>query len=177
MPAPVLHTPRLTLRGHTMADLTALCALLGTDRACYMGGAVSHLDAWRWMASEVAMWDLMGHGAWGIETRDGVFLGQVGICQPPHFPECEIGWTLLETAEGKGYAFEAATAALHWAWSQGFGTLVSYVDPANTRSRALAERLGAIHDPAAPLPDGDTPDDCLVFRHNPDSDGNPEAYA
>ncbi len=40
-------------------------------------------------------------------------------------------------------------------------TLVSYVDPANDRSRRLAERLGGLLDPDAPRKD---PAD-LVYRH------------
>ncbi|SPF77467.1 GNAT family N-acetyltransferase [Pseudoprimorskyibacter insulae] len=177
MTAPVIETNRLRLRGHTMADLDALCDLFASDRAEYMGGAIARKDAWRWLASEVAMWDLLGHGAWGIETRDGAFLGQVGLLKPPHFPEVELGYTLLESAEGKGYAFEAASAVLGWAWAQGFETLVSYIDPNNARSIALAERLGATHDPQAALPDGETAEETIVYRHFPDTDGSPEAYA
>ncbi len=177
MPAPTLHTPRLTLRAHTMGDLEQLCDLFGTDRARFMGGPVPRADAWRWLASEVAMWDLMGHGAWGIETRDGSFVGQIGLMRPPHYPEREIGWTLLEAGEGKGFAQEAAVAVLNWAWAQGWQTLVSYISPDNTRSIALAARLGAVHDPDAPLPDGETTDDTLVYRHSPDTDGSAEAYA
>ena len=165
MPAPTLHTERLTLRGHVMADLDALCDLFETDRAAYMGGPIPRKEAWRWIASEVAMWDLMGHGAWGIETKNGDFLGQIGILKPPHFPEAEIGWTLLDHAEGKGYASEAAQAVLGWAKDQGFDTLVSYIDPSNDRSIALATRLGASHDPDATLPQGDTADDTVVYRH------------
>lgn len=175
--APVITTARLRLRGHTMADLDALCSLFETERAGFMGGPVPRKQAWRWLASEVAMWELMGHGAWGIETLDGDFLGQVGLLKPPHFPEVELGWTVLQQAEGKGYAFEAALAAQHWAWEQGFETLVSYIDPANKRSIALAKRLGAIFDATAALPEGETPEETVVYRHSPDIDGNPEAYA
>ena len=177
MPAPVLHTPRLTLRGHVLADLEALCDLFETDRARFMGGPLPRKEAWRWIASEVGMWDLRGFGYWGIETREGSFVGQVGLSQPPHFPEAEIGWTLLEGAEGKGYAAEAAQAALHWAWETGFETLVSYITPGDDRSIALAERLGAKRDEDAPLPAGETPAETVVYRHRADADGSPEAYA
>lgn len=177
MPAPTLTTTRLCLRGHTLADLDTLCDLFETERAQYMGGPVPRKDAWRWLASEVAMWDLMGHGAWGVETLEGDFIGQVGLLKPPHFPEVELGWTLLAEAEGKGYALEAALAAQHWAWEQGFETLVSYIDPANARSIALAKRLGAMLDEKAPLPRGETPEETAVYRHRPDTDGNLEAYA
>lgn len=176
-PAPVITTARLRLRGHIMADLDALCDLFETARACFMGGPIARKDAWRWLASEVAMWDLMGHGAWGIETLDGDFVGQVGLLKPPHFPEVELGWTLLAEAEGKGYGFEAASAALNWAWAQGFDTLVSYIHPDNARSISLAKRLGASPDPDATLPTGETADETTVFRHLAPQDGGVEAYA
>ncbi|MFP7671973.1 GNAT family N-acetyltransferase [Marivita sp. S0852] len=169
MTAPVIETPRLRLRPHIASDLDALCDLFETDRSRYMGGPLPRKLVWRWIASEVAMWDLMGHGSWGITAQDGTFLGQVGIMRPPHFPECEIGWTLLDHAEGKGYASEAARAALDWAWAHGFDTLVSYIHPANARSVALAERLGAVHDPHAALPEGDTAEDTHVYRHRPEA--------
>ena len=176
MTAPVIETPRLRLRHHIASDLDMLCDLFEADRAQYMGGPIQRKYAWRWIASEVAMWDLMGHGSWGIETRDGAFLGQIGIMRPPHFPEREIGWTLLDNAEGKGFAAEAAAAVLSWAWRQGYDTLVSYIDPQNKRSIALAERLGAFPDMTAPLPEGETRDDTIVYRHVSDADGGPEAY-
>lgn len=166
MPAPTLHTSRLTLRAHTLSDLDALCDLFETDRAQHMGGPVPRKEAWRWMASEVAMWDLLGHGAWGIETKDGTFVGQVGVLKPPHFPEPELGWTVLENAEGFGYAAEAARVARDWFWDKtGTNTLVSYIAPENERSIKLAERLGARLEPQGQLPDGEDRMETTVWRH------------
>ena len=175
--ATVITTPRLRLRAHVASDLDTLCDLFASDHARFMGGPFERKTAWRVIASEMAMWDLFGYGSWGIDTLDGAFVGQIGIVKPPHFPEAEIGWTLVETVEGKGYATEAATAALGWAWDHGFDTLVSYIHPENARSIALAQRLGATLDPDAPLPEGETPDETIVYRHSPDTDGTPEAYA
>ena len=47
------------------------------------------------------------------------------------------------------------------AGSLGWTTCVSYIDPANRRSIALAERLGAQEDTTAPKPDAY----CRVYRH------------
>ncbi|MEC3860769.1 GNAT family N-acetyltransferase [Mesobacterium sp. TK19101] len=177
MPAPVLHTPRLRLRPHVMADMDPFWDFFQSARATYVDGPKNRSHFWYGFASETGSWDLMGQGGWGVDTRDGQFIGQVAITQPPHFPEREIGWIFFEAAEGKGYATEAATAALNWAWGQGFDTLVSYIHPDNARSIALAKRLGAVHDANADLPDGETPDETVVYRHSPDTDGSPEAYA
>lgn len=177
MIAPVIQTPRLRLRPHRMEDMEAFWAFYQTPRAAYVGAPKTRTHLFYGLSSEVVSWDWMGHGGWAVDTCDGDFIGQVAITQPPHFPEREIGWTLFDGYEGKGFAMEAATAALTWAWDQGFDTLVSYITPENTRSRALAKRLGAVLDADAPLPDGETPEDTVVYRHSPDSDGSPEAYA
>lgn len=165
--APRISTERLTLRPHQMADFPPLYDLFGSDRARFMGGPFPPKDMWYWIASEVGSWPLMGFGSWGVErSEDKTFLGQVGINQPQHFPETEIGWVFLAEFEGKGYASEAAQACLDWWWADpARGSLVSYIDPKNSRSLALAQKLGATLDADAALPDGETPDDTVVFRH------------
>lgn len=176
--APRLETDRLILRQHVMADLEPLYTLFASDRARFMGGPFSRKQTFYWVAGEVGSWDLMGHGSWGVETKTGTFVGQVGVNQPPHFPEPEIGWVFLPEAEGKGYAQEAALAVLDWVRDVlRPDTLVSYIHVDNARSIALAERLGAVPDPDAPMAEGDTPDDTRVYRHLLDADGGPEAYA
>lgn len=164
---PTLTTDRLILRGAERGDFDAFAAMLATDRSVYMGGPYDRKGAWQLFANALASWPLDGFGAWMIIQRDtGTFLGDVGVTHPVRFPEPEMGWTLTADAEGKGYAFEAATAALKWYWADtSADSVVSYIDPANKRSRALAEKLGAFRDPAAPLPVGETADETLVFRH------------
>ncbi|MFP7569800.1 GNAT family N-acetyltransferase [Marivita sp. S2033] len=175
--APLITTPRLALRPHRMDDMEAFWAFYQTPCAEFVGAPKTRTQMFFGLSSEIVSWGWMGHGAWAIDTAEGDFIGQIAITQPPHFPEREIGWTLFAPAQGKGYATEAALVALDWAWEQGIDTLVSYIDPDNVRSIALAKRLGATHDPDAALPDGETLRETLVFRHRPDSDGNPEAYA
>jgi RimJ/RimL family protein N-acetyltransferase len=86
-----------------------------------------------------------------------------GPWYPADWSEPELGWTLWSAAhEGKGYAHEAAVAARAHAYSVlGWTTAVSYIDPDNARSIALAERLGATLDPDAAH---HNPAD-LVYRH------------
>lgn len=165
--APRIETPRLTLRAHEMADFPPLYDLFASDRARFMGGPVPAKDMWYWIAAEVGSWPLKGFGSWGIiRNADHAFIGQVGINEPHHFPEPELGWVLLDPFEGHGYASEAAQAALNWWWDQNRAdSIVSYIDPQNDRSIALAKRLGARQDAHAPLPTGETPDETVVYRH------------
>ncbi|WP_439104476.1 GNAT family N-acetyltransferase [Celeribacter marinus] len=179
--APTITTARLTLRPHVARDFDAYADIFASDRAGYMG-QLKRRQAWFSFCSDVAQWSLFGYGAWGVErTDDGVFLGQVALLKPDHFPELELGWMMTPDGEGHGYAFEAAQAARDFAYVElGQETLVSYISPANTRSIALAMRLGAAHDESAALPDGESPAETIVYRH-PDpaalQDGGMEAYA
>lgn len=160
---PTLTTPRLLLRPMTAGDWQAYRDLMASERACYMGGPFADRAAWGMFCADHAQWDLFGSGALMVEDREtGACLGQVGINQGPLFPEPELGWFVYPQAEGRGVAFGAAGALRNWArHERRLTTLVSYVDPDNLRSRKLAERLGAVLDPAAPRQDATD----LVYRH------------
>ncbi|MEL6645617.1 MAG: GNAT family N-acetyltransferase [Pseudomonadota bacterium] len=163
---PVIETERLVLRAPEMGDFPAFAAHCASDRATFVFGRLTEAQAWREFASAAGSWALQGHGAWSIADKDGAYLGEIAILQPAEFPEVELGWTVMADAEGKSIAFEAACAARRWGFeARGFDTLVSYITPGNVRSIALAERLGAAHDADAALPDGDTADDTVVYRH------------
>ncbi len=163
MNAPVLTTARLVLRPPVMADFAVYAAFLATDRAKYMGGPHGPATAWDWFCNDTAQWVLLDLGGLAVTVEDRA-IGQVAVCHGPQFPEPELGWFLFESAdEGRGYAFEAASAMQNWALGpRGLESLVSYIDPANAASRRLAERLGGKLDAAAATPDGMP---CLVYRH------------
>lgn len=163
---PRLETDRLSLRAPRLADFDAHGALLATERARYLGGPFDAVTAWRDFGADVGSWVLHGFGYWSIEERgSGAFVGVAGLSKPSYFPEREVGWILQADFEGRGYAFEAARAAIDYAFrTLGWPTLVSYIDHDNARSIALAERLGARPDPDAARPE---PID-LVYRHSPE---------
>jgi RimJ/RimL family protein N-acetyltransferase len=160
--APVLRTVRLVLRAARMDDFPAYAAFVTSDRTRFMGGPHGAATAWAWFCNDLAQWALLGMGGL-IVTRDGRPIGQVAVCRNPEFPEPELGWFLFDPAdEGQGYATEAAAALRDWALGpRGLPTLVAYVDPENTPSRRLAERLGARLDPSAATPEGMA---TLVYR-------------
>lgn len=180
--APIIETQRLRLRGHIESDFDHFADMFASERSRFMHGPLTRRQAWFAFCGDIAQWQLFGHGAWGVERiGDGAFVGQVALNKPPHFPELELGWFVMDGFEGKGYAMEAAMAARDYAYVEmGRDTLVSYIDPLNTRSIALAERMGATRDDAAERPDGETLDECLTYRHpTPEAlqDGGMEAYA
>lgn len=164
-PTPVIETERLILRAPQSGDWPAWADFAVDERARFVGGPLDRDKAWRAFGHVIGMWVMRGFGTFVITPKNGgAPLGMCGPWYPEGWPEREIGWTLWSAeAEGKGYAFEAARAAIRHAFGAlGWNTAVSYIAPGNARSIALAERLGARRDDAAPLP-GIEP--CLVFRH------------
>ena len=161
---PVLETARLILRAPQAGDVAPGMAFLQSDRARFVGGPVPADKAWRAMGHVIGHWVMRGWGLFIVTRKDtGAPVGTAGPWRPEGWPEAEIGWTVWRDAdEGRGYAAEAARAAIGHAFGAlGWETAVSYIDPDNARSIALADRLGAVHDPAAAAPEPGT----LVFRH------------
>jgi len=141
---PVLHTERLTLRAPTWDDFDAYAAFRGSDRAKFLGGPFTRAQAFEQLCAIIGHWTLRGYGRWMVADREtDAPLGIVGLLYPEDWPEPEIAWSVFEAGEGRGIAYEAACTARDYAYSTlGWTTAVSLIDPANTRSVALGERMG-----------------------------------
>ncbi|MGR9373031.1 GNAT family N-acetyltransferase [Rhizobium leguminosarum] len=163
--AMTIRTERLRLRMPDIDDFAAYAQLMASPRSLGMGDPFDLRAAWGMFCHDVALWQLFGHGALTMELSEtGECVGQVGINHGPLFPEKELGWFVYAEYELKGYATEAALALRDWAFATlKLPSLVSYIAPGNAASVAVAERLGARLDPAAPRTD---PAD-LVYRHPP----------
>jgi RimJ/RimL family protein N-acetyltransferase len=146
MLTPALETERLLLRSIVESDLDGWAALVGDPAtARYIGGVVSRSAAWRGMAAMAGSWQLKGFGMFSVvEKATGRWIGRIGPWQPEGWPGPEVGWALIKEAWGRGYAGEGATAAIEWAFgSLGWTRVIHIIDPQNTASIALAERLGS----------------------------------
>ena len=169
---PVIETERLVLRAPKRGDYEPCAAFLTSERAKFVGGPLDRTLAWRAMCHLTGHWVHRGYGMFIFHAKDDPTpLGMTGPWFPEGWPEHELGWSVWNpAAEGKGLAFEAARGARDFAWTRlGWTGAVSYIDPANDRSIALARRMGAVLDEAAVSPgDGEA----LVFRHP-----SPEARA
>jgi len=162
---PVIETDRLVLRAPQPGDWPACRAMMMSERARFIGGPAPEGRAWRSFSNLTGHWVLRGYGnfVFCLKGSDDA-LGMTGAWYPADWPERELGCSVwAPEAEGKGLAFEAASAARdHIFDALGWDTAVSYIDPDNTRSIRLAERLGARLDTGAATP----PDtNCLVYRH------------
>ena len=111
------------------------------------------LSADTWVARKRAHWDEHGFGQWVVELPgEASFIGVVGletVSYDAHFtPAVEVAWRLVRAYWGRGYATEAAKAALDYGFGEvGLGEIVALTVPANQRSRRVMKRLGMTQSP------------------------------
>lgn len=142
---PTVETERLLLRAPLENDLDALEAFNKTERSHLVGGPLDRANCWRVITNGIGHWALRGFGLWHIEHKsDARMIGACGFIFREGWEEPELGWNVHDGYEGKSFAFEAATAARSYGAAHfDLDGVISYIDPANHRSIALAERLNA----------------------------------
>jgi ribosomal-protein-alanine N-acetyltransferase len=143
---PVIETERLRLRGFELRDFDAVAAYKADPHVMrYTGGPESGFKAWKSFAAMAGSWVLQGYGYFCIaEKQSDACIGHCGLLDPPGWPEREVGYTLARPAQGKGYAVEAAGAALRFAYDElGWDTAISVIDPDNHASQKVARNPGA----------------------------------
>jgi RimJ/RimL family protein N-acetyltransferase len=151
----LLRTARLLLRPWRGDDLAAFAAMSADPAVMEFLMPLSEPGACEaWAAGLQAHWRKHGFGRWVVEVPgEAGFAGIVGLVTVPyeaHFtPAVEIAWRLARAYWGRGYATEAARAALDFGFGKlGLAEIVAVTVPANLRSRRVMERLGMTRDPA-----------------------------
>jgi RimJ/RimL family protein N-acetyltransferase len=144
----VIETPRLVLRPWQASDFLPFAAM-GRSPAVmrYLGGTIDDRQVEESIARQQGFQATRGYCFWAIERiADQAFLGFCGLKPGTVGPidgEIEIGWRLREDAWGQGYATEAASAALDWAWAQlDVARVYAITVPSNSASWGLMQRLG-----------------------------------
>jgi len=155
MSFPVLETERLILRVPEDADLDGWAGMMADPVAArFVGGVQVREVAWRAMASMAGSWLLKGFGMFSvIEKESGRWVGRLGPWQPEGWPGTEVGWAFKRAAWGRGYATEAAVAAIDWAFDTlGWDEVIHSIAPDNLASQALARRIGSVNRGPGQLP-------------------------
>jgi [ribosomal protein S5]-alanine N-acetyltransferase len=85
--------------------------------------------------------------AWGhrqvVEQASGLVVGGIGFFGPPLGGEAEIGYGIVPSRQGRGYATEAAQAMLAMAWADSrVRTVVAGTEPGNAASQRVLEKAG-----------------------------------
>lgn len=141
-----IETERLILRLPRIEDFDGYAELVGDEEtARYIGGHMTRAAAWRKFLQMPGAWALQGFGMFSIVAKDGgEWLGQLGPWRPEGWPGNEVGWAFRRAAWGKGYATEAAVAAMDYAVDVlGWDDMIHCIHPDNRASQALAQRLGS----------------------------------
>lgn len=150
-----LRTARLVLRRWRDADRDPFAALNADPRVTeHFRSPLDRARSDELVDRIEAGFDRYGFGLWAVEVAGtGEFVGFTGLAVPSFDPpwgrSVEVGWRLAFHAWGKGYATEAATAALDHGFDVvGLPSVVSFTARSNERSQAVMRRLGMTYDPA-----------------------------
>jgi len=140
-----LETERLRLRQWREDDVGPLFAFY-TDPVSegIYGAGVTREEVWRRIAMRIGHFHLRGYGLWAVEEKASKsFAGYAGLHYPLGWDDVEVGYGIAPEHRRKGYAAEAAIRARDYGYEIGIPRLVSYIQPTNAASIAVATRLGA----------------------------------
>lgn len=153
-PTPRIETGRLLLREWREEDLPAFTAINGDARVAeFLGQTLSAGQTAEMVARIKTAFAEHGFGSWAVQIKStGQFVGFTGLSIPKFeaaFTPCvEVGWRLAFDHWGRGFATEAAKAAIHFGFDQvGLTEIISFTTVANTRSIRVMEKLGMTRDP------------------------------
>ena len=146
-PAWPLETERLVLRPYEDGDLENLHAIYSRpDVARWLYYEPSTLEESREkLARKIAGRELSEeHGlSAAVQLRDGTYVGDVVLFYGSvEHKTVELGFSFDPRHQGEGYATEAARALVDWAFSQGFHRVIGRLEPRNTPSARVLDKLG-----------------------------------
>jgi [ribosomal protein S5]-alanine N-acetyltransferase len=145
----ILTTPRLILRQFTLEDVNALHAVLGDPLAMrYYPAPFSRQETAEWIQRNLDRYREHGFGLWAmVRKSDGQLIGDCGLTvqMVDGQPEEEIGYHVLRSLWGQGYAFEAAAAVRDYQFNdRKKQRVISWMAPDNLASRRVAEKVGMV---------------------------------
>lgn len=141
-------TARLILRPPRASDLDAFVEIHeDPDVMRYMtvvGHSSGRVAGWRMLAMLIGHWQLRGYGQWtAIEKTTRQVVGRVGLWNPEGWPDLEVGWVIRRSRWGHGFATEAGSEALRFAFEDvRVDHVISLIRPDNARSIRVAEKIG-----------------------------------
>ncbi|RJT18141.1 GNAT family N-acetyltransferase [Buttiauxella izardii] len=116
-------TDRLILRPQTMADFEVWFPMYADPQIFHVINAPGFTaeEAWNRILRNIGHWTTFGYGIFSIfQKSDGAFLGETGLANfhrgiDQNFEKYqEASWVIATSAQGKGIAQEAASAAHQW---------------------------------------------------------------
>ena len=146
MPFPLL-TPRLSIRPLAADDGPDVYAVFAAPQVMRFWNSAPPADlaeAGEWAASLADMHDRLGYAQWRVAERSTDRLAGIAGLQPlDGGPEVEVTYALAPAAWGRGFATEAAGAALRFAFEEaGLPRVTGIAKPGNSASLEVLRKLG-----------------------------------
>lgn len=167
-----IETERLILRDWRDADREPFAAMCLDPRVMeFFPGLLDRSRCDRFIDGLTEHLAKNGFTFWAMEERaSGRFAGFTGLTwtdfEADFTPAVEIGWRLPAIFWGKGYASEAARAALDYGFTMmALGEIVAITAEINHRSRAVMERIGMRRDVTGDFDHPHIPDGQPIKRH------------
>jgi RimJ/RimL family protein N-acetyltransferase len=143
-----IETERLVLRPYEERDYDALHALYADEdvaRWLYYGPSTPE-ESRRKLERKMAGRELTEEQglAAAVELKDGTYVGDAVLfyMAPAEHRSIEIGFSFDPRHQGNGYATEAARVLVDWAFANGFHRVYARLEPRNTASARVLEKLG-----------------------------------
>ncbi len=151
MTAQTVSTQRLLLRRWQARDRAPFAAMYADPEVMRFIGSDNIMTEGQ-VAADIAtyetFWDENGFGQFAVELRQtGQLIGFVGLAEHTLLPEyasfTEIGWRFARHVWGKGYAKEAAKAAMDFGVNNcGLSDIVSVCHIENIASERIMQTIG-----------------------------------
>jgi RimJ/RimL family protein N-acetyltransferase len=147
-PFRALRTGRLLMTPVSGADLADLRAIKADPRvfAIMLGGVRNATETADELARDVVAWGAQGFGIWSVrEAAGGRFLGITGLERRPDGRGIALRFALWPDVQGRGFAREAAGAALRFGHDRvGLTRIVAVARGSNFASRSLLGSIGMV---------------------------------
>lgn len=145
----IVETPRLLVRGWRDADVAPIVSIFADPQTVrYVGKGYQRGFAREQTVAMIARLrdrcEKTGIGIWPVELKETqATIGECGLHPAADSDDTEIAYVFSAEVRGRGYATEAASAVLAYAFQPlGLPRVVAFVHPGNARSIAVVHRLG-----------------------------------
>lgn len=135
------------MRPWTLDDVDAAFAIYSHTEVTRWLDDPTAIDSLEVMRARVESWSIPSgdptYGFWAVTERGGGRpIGSALLRSLPGGEDVEVGWHLHPGYWGHGYATEVGRATARRAFDTGIEEVFAVVRPGNSRSRAVAQRIG-----------------------------------
>lgn len=149
-----IRTDRLHLRLFTREDSDAYAAIMGdrdVGKWFPRGEGYTREEAEKSLNYILEHWNKHGFGIWAVTHKeDNAFLGRCGLNLVAATSETEVDFVIAKNYWGRGYATEAARAALaHGFQILNLERIIALAKPDNVASIRVIKKIGMRHNKTA----------------------------